>query len=736
LSQKTQPITKDSLREELSSFLEKFNRTGKSYDLILKAYEFAFDSHGDQKRKSGEPYIVHPVAVAISLVELNCDDATICAALLHDVIEDTDISSEDMQKVFGEEITSLVEGVTKLGKLNFKSSQEEQANNFRKMLLAIAKDMRVVLVKLADRLHNMKTLEYVSPEKQRIKAQETLDIFAPLANRFGLNAFKVELEDLCLRYLHPIGFEKVNSIIKSKKSEREAQVKIVKERIKEILKENKIEAEISGRAKHLYSVFRKLKKGANAIINMDQEHEIYDLLGIRILVNDVKDCYAALGVVHETFRPMPGRFKDYIAVPKSNFYQSLHTTVVTPYGKPLEVQIRTYEMHDIAENGIAAHWKYKESDGSNKADAKELEELSWVKQLVSWQSDVTDAEEYVDTVKKDILSQEVYILTPKGDVYTLPIGSTPIDFAYRVHSKIGDTCTGAKVNDKIVSINYKLRNGDLIEIITSKNAHPNLSWLNFVKTNQAKHKIKSWYKKQNKDRHLAVGKEMIEAEIAKEGTKDSIEQFMKSQEINDVAQKLNYKTPEDLIASVGSGDTTVTQVIAKLQGTKYGKEKVEQIPKLNKYKTKKAPSKGNEAEIPELDGLLYNIAKCCMPVPGEPVTGVISKGKGITIHRSHCNNLNQVEEDRLMELNWQSKSGKAYPANLTIEVVDRVGVIKDILTKTADAGINVVDFKVKSRPIDNVAILKMILQVSGNEELKDIQTSITNMTDVLKATRG
>ena len=731
MNQDITTITKDSLKQDLETFLFKHNRSSNSVNQILKAYEFAFDSHGDQKRKSGEPYIVHPIAVAKTLIELSCDDPTICAALLHDVMEDTEVSLEDMKKAFGEETTSLVDGVTKLGKLNFKSTEQEQANNFRKMLLAIAKDMRVVLVKLADRLNNMQTLDHLPEEKQKKIAQETLDIFAPLANRFGLNTIKIELEDLCLKYLHPIGYKKVNDIIKSKKSEREAQVKIVKERIRDILNQNNVEAKIEGRAKHLYSVFRKLKKGVKAVIDMEQEHEIYDLLGIRILVDDVKNCYAALGLVHENFRPMPGRFKDYIAVPKSNFYQSLHTTVVTPYGKPLEVQIRTHEMHEIAENGIAAHWHYKESDGSSKADTQEVEELTWVKQLISWQTDVQDAEEYVDTVKKDILSQEVYILTPKGDVYTLPIGSTPIDFAYRVHSKIGDTCTGAKVNVKIVTINYKLRNGDLIEIITGKNAHPNLSWLNFVKTNQAKHKIKSWYKKQNKDRHLAVGKEMLELEIGKEG----IDQFIKSTELEEVAQKLNYKTSEDLIASIGSGDTNASQIIAKLQGTKYGKEPKEQMPKLDKFKTRKAPTKGNEAEIPELDGLLYNIAKCCFPVPGEPVTGVISKGKGITIHRSHCNNLGQVEEERLMELNWQSKSNKSYPANLTIEVVDRVGVIKDILTKTADAGINVIDFKVKSRPADNVAVLKMIMHVTGNEELKDIQTSICNMTDVLKATR-
>ena len=459
--------------------------------------------------------------------------------------------------------------------------------------------------------------------------------------------------------------------------------------------------------------------------------EVYDLLGIRILVDSIEDCYAVLGLVHKHFRPMPGRFKDYIAVPKANLYQSLHTTVINPYGKPLEVQIRTYEMHDIAENGIAAHWHYKES-GSSEAEQKDLEELTWIRQLLSWQSDVEDATEYVDTVKKDILSQEVYILSPKGDVFTLPVDSTPIDFAYRVHSKVGDTCTGARVNGSIVSINYKLQNGDLVEVITSKNAHPNLSWLNFVKTNQAKHKIKSWYKTQNRDRHLAMGKEMMEERHGKEG----FEQFHKSPELQEVASRLNYKTSDDLIASVGSGDTTVAQVFHKLQGSKYGEQQEEEkIEKLLKIKPRKAPSRGEEAEIPELDGLLYNIAKCCMPIPGEAVMGVVSKGKGITIHRHNCHNLKQIEADRLMPINWNIKNTNTYPTHISIEVVDRVGIVKDILTLVADAEINIADFKVKERPSNNTALLRMILNVHGQDELNSIVSSINNMSDVLQVER-
>ncbi|MBT6843122.1 MAG: bifunctional (p)ppGpp synthetase/guanosine-3',5'-bis(diphosphate) 3'-pyrophosphohydrolase [Candidatus Melainabacteria bacterium] len=723
---------KPELKEELKKCLVSHKHDSEACQLVFKAFDFAFDKHIDQKRKSGQPYIIHPVAVAKTLIELDCDIATICAGLLHDVLEDTECSTIDIKEAFGEVIFQLVDGVTKLGRLNFKSSQEEQANNFRKMLLAIAKDVRVVLVKLADRLHNMQTLEHMPDEKRERIAQETLDIFAPLANRFGLHTLKIELEDLAFKHLHPEEYKKVKFVVNSKKEERETQVQVSKQKIQQILLKNDIKAEVYGRAKHFYSVFRKLRMPGTSIILEDLDQiEVYDLLGIRILVDDIQSCYAVLGLIHKHFRPMSGRFKDYIAVPKANLYQSLHTTVINPYGKPLEVQIRTREMHSIAENGIAAHWHYKEAGSSSKAGQEDLEELTWIRQLLSWQSDVEDAGEYVDTVKKDILSQEVYILSPKGDVFTLPVDSTPIDFAYRVHSKIGDTCTGARVNGSIVSINYKLQNGDLVEVTNSKNSHPNLSWLNFVKTNQAKHKIKSWYKTQNKDRHISIGKQMLEEKHGKEG----FEQFHQSKELEEIAARLNYTTTDDLIASIGSGDTTVAQVLHKLQGTKYGDKQEEKLDRFLKIKPRKAATRGEQAEIPELDGLLYNIGKCCMPIPGEAVMGVVSKGKGITIHRHNCHNLTQVETERLMQIQWNLKTGNVYPTNLAIEVVDRVGIVKDILTLVADAGINIADFKVKERPTNNTALLKVIFNVHGQEELNSIITAINNMTDVLSIER-
>ena len=462
---------KPQLEESLVKALVARKTEQADIDFVVQAFEFAFQQHIEQKRRSGEPYITHPVAVALSLIKLKCDKEAICAGLLHDVIEDTKTSSEELAKLFGEDVADIVDGVTKLNKLNFKSSEDEQATNFRKMLLAIAKDVRVVLVKLADRLHNMQTLHHLREEKQIKISKETLDIFSPLANRFGLRNIQIELEDLCLKYLHREEFSTIKELVKSKKHEREAQIQKLKIVIKEVLDDNSIQAEIQGRAKHFYSIFLKLKQKEVNLDSSEQVNDlpIYDLLGIRILVDNIKDCYAALGVIHETFRPMPGRFKDYIALPKSNMYQSLHTTVIIPWDqKPLEVQIRSYEMHEVAEHGIAAHWHYKDHS-STQADLSESEELKWLQQLVSWHTDVSEAKEYFFGVKNDVLTREVYILTPKGDVIALPMGSTPVDFAYKIHTRIGDTCTGAIVNEKMVSINYKLRNGDMVEIVTSKN---------------------------------------------------------------------------------------------------------------------------------------------------------------------------------------------------------------------------------------------------------------------------
>jgi GTP diphosphokinase / guanosine-3',5'-bis(diphosphate) 3'-diphosphatase len=715
------------LLKDLERDLKKQRRSQLDLELISRSLSFAYKRHKGQVRKSGEPYIVHPAAVAKILIELECDTSTICAGILHDVLEDTKTSIEEFKEEFGEEIYNLVDGVTKLGRLNFKSSKEAQANNFRKMLVAIAQDMRVVLVKVADRLNNMQTLEYLVPLKREQIARETLDIFAPLANRFGLGGIKAEFEDLAFKYLEEKKYIAIKNLVKGKKEERERQIRIVQEKIKQILDSNHIQAEIQGRAKHFYSIYKKLKKTGYQNFDELEDLPIYDLLGIRILVRNVKECYASLGLIHDAFTPVPGRFKDYIAMPKSNMYQSLHTTVVMPWGKPLEVQIRTHEMHEVAERGIAAHWHYKETGLSSQANKKELEKLGWIRQLLNWDTDLSDAEEYLELVKKDIFTQEVYILSPKGDVYSLPAGSCPIDFAYKVHTKVGNACIGAKVNEKIVPLNYRLRNGDLVEIITSKNTRPNLDWINFCKTNQAKHKIKSWYKKQNRDKHIAIAHELFEERFGK----DNLEQFIKSDELLKIAQRLNYKTTEDLLAAIGSGDNSVAQVEGKLQRFRKPKQETSPSDLADKFKTRRAPIRGAKAEIPELDGLLYNIAKCCMPIPGEEVIGVISRGKGITIHRSDCRNLKQVENERLMEIDWRTNSAKNYQCAINIEVIDRVGIVKDILTLVADEGINVQDFRVKERPSNNTALLRVILNINGLEQLKKICKSINNLSDVI-----
>ncbi len=722
---------KPQLIEELTHALHKKKRPQPEVDFILKAFEFAYQKHLNQVRRSGDPYITHPVAVAKTLIELNCDKEAICGCLLHDVIEDTRASVDDLKELFGTTVAEIVDGVTKLNKLNFKSTEDAQANNFRKMLLAIAKDVRVVLVKLADRLHNMQTLHFLRPDKQQRIASETLDVFAPLANRFGLRNIQMELEDLCLKFLHPKAYSLIKDLVKSKKLDREAQVQKLKVVIKQILDDNGIDADIQGRAKHFYSIYIKLCQKGTDLNSNDEvvEIPIYDLLGIRILVNNVKDCYAALGVIHETFRPMPGRFKDYVALPKSNLYQSLHTTVIIPWDqKPLEVQIRSYQMHDVAENGIAAHWNYKDEEGVSQANPKEAEELKWLKQLVSWHTDVSEAKEYFSGVKNDVLGQEVYILTPKGDVIVLPVDSTPIDFAYKIHTRIGDTCTGAIVNEKMVSINYKLQNGDMVEIITNKNSHPNLSWLNFIKTHQAKYRIKSWYKKQNKDRHNTLGEQLFTEHFGKADA----EKILKSEELLKIAHKLNYKNIEDLLSAIGSGDQSITQIETKLQSKK--PETVDH--QIEKFKTRKAPAQGEGADIPELDGLLYTIAKCCMPIPGETVIGTISKGKGITIHRADCYNVKQAEQERVMHINWTNREVRTYPARLNIEVVDRIGVVKDILTLIADEGINIKDFKVTERPTTTTALLKVTIDVNSQEHLRKLSQKIYNISDVLQVERS
>lgn len=703
----------------INHFLDKFSKLDRpkaDFEKIKKALDFACKLHGGQKRVSKEPYIIHPIAVAEILIDLNCDTETVCAGLLHDTLEDTAIDIVELEKEFGTEITKLVEGVTKIGKLSFVSTQEHQAENFRKMLMAIALDIRVVLVKIADRLHNMKTLNHLPVEKQKRIAQETLDIFAPLANRFGLNKAKNELEDLSFFYLEPDKYKEVERLVMGDREYSEKKIKEIMSKIKTEMDKTGIKAEIYGRPKHLYSIYKKMHRLGTK--------ELYDLLGIRILVDRERQCYEVMGIIHDLFRPIPGKFKDYIAIPKPNMYQSLHTAVVGPHGRPVEIQIRTEEMHQIAEYGIAAHWKYKESGSSKKADDMYDEKLSWIRQLIEWQSELKDPEEYVDAVKLDFLSDEVFILTPKGEVIDLPSNSTPVDFAYRIHTDIGNKCIGAKVNGRMVPLSTTLKNGDIVEIVTSKNAHPSLDWLNYVVTNSTKNKIRQWFKKQHKDVHIEQGKKLLASAFGE----NRVDEVLASPDFDEAINKLNRATREDLLASLGCGDVTISQLKGKLK--RFLPEETEPEEK-ELYVTEE-----REEEVAELDGMLHHLAKCCSPLPGEEIVGVVSKGKGITVHRNDCQNLDTVENERVIPIHWQGSQNKSYSAAIEVECIDRVGISRDILNKVADEKINVRDLRLIGRTTNDTAVIKIVVEVSDLYDLRKIMSSISRVSDVLNVFRS
>ena len=701
----------------INQFLEKFSKLDRpeaDYKKIKKALEFACRLHTGQKRISKEPYITHPLSVAEILIDLNCDTDTICAGLLHDTLEDTDIDVLKLESEFGPKIATLVEGVTKLGKLSFMSTKEHQAENFRKMLMAIALDVRVVLVKIADRLHNMKTLSHLPEEKQKRIAQETMDIFAPLANRFGLNKAKNELEDLSFFYLEPEKYKEVERIVIGDREYGEKKIKEIILKIKTELDKAGIKADIYGRPKHLYSIYRKMQRLGSK--------ELYDLLGIRIMVERERQCYEVMGIIHDIFRPIPGKFKDYIAIPKPNMYQSLHTAVVGPHGRPVEIQIRTEEMHQIAEYGIAAHWKYKEAGTSSKADDMQDEKLAWIRQLIEWQSDLKDPEEYLDAIKLDFFSDEVFILTPKGDVFDLPRNSTPIDFAYRIHTDIGNRCIGAKVNGRIVPLSTTLKNGDIVEVVTAKNAHPSLDWLNYVVTSSSKNKIRQYFKKQHRDVHIEQGKKLLDSAFGE----DKADKILASKEFLDAIQKLNRATKEDLLASLGCGDVTISQLKGKLKDI---------LPASEEKEARFVKEKTTE-EISALEGMLHQLAKCCSPLPGEDIVGVVSKGKGIIVHRNDCSNLDVVEEDRIINIQWQGREDKSYSAAIEVECLDRVGISRDILNKVADEKINVRDLRVVSRNTNDTAVLKIVVEVKDLYDLRKIMSSISRVGDVLNVFRS
>jgi RelA/SpoT family (p)ppGpp synthetase len=712
-------------------------------DLICRAFQFAYQLHQGQYRRSGEPYICHPVAVASLLHDLGGSAAMIAAGFLHDVVEDTDVTIEEIEQRFGSEVRRLVEGVTKLSKINFKSKTESQAENFRRMFLAMAQDIRVIVVKLADRLHNMRTLEFMPEEKRRRIALETREIFAPLANRLGIWRFKWELEDLAFKYLEPEAFRQIQQLVSEKRTAREERLAKVAEGLRQRLAEAGIRClDISGRPKHLYSIYQKMQR------QNKEFHEIYDLAALRIIVQTHEECYRALAVVHDAFRPIPGRFKDYIGLPKPNRYQSLHTGVIGPWGRPLEVQIRTLEMHRIAEYGIAAHWKYKETGSSSAGHLSAADEkFTWLRQLLEWQNDLKDAQEYLESVKDNLFEDDVYVFTPKGDLVALNAGSTPVDFAYRIHTEIGNHCAGARVNGKIVPLSTRLQNGDIVEIITQKNSHPSLDWLNFVRTSAAKNRIKQWYKRSRREENIARGREILEKELGKTG----FESFLKSEPMQAVAEKCNYHSVEDLLAGLGYGEVTLNlvlnrwrEVVKAQQPLANEAETIANLPTTAKTTLRDATTftsscRTTDSPIVGVEGLMYYLAKCCNPIPDEPIIGVVTRGKGISIHRQGCHNLEKVECERLVPVSWNPVSEnnvcpQTYQVNVQIEALDRVGVLKDILSRLSDQGINVRHANVKTA-FGQPALINLGIEIRDRAQLEHVFIQIKKMSDILNIRR-
>ena len=701
--------------EPLYEMLKAQNRPEQDIEEIKKAFEFAARLHNGQYRISEEPYIIHPVEVAKILTDLMVDKNTIKAALLHDVIEDTDTKPEEIRELFGDDVLSLVMGVTKLGKYQFKSKEERQAENFRKMFIAMANDVRVVFLKLADRLHNMRTLNYMAAAKQQRIAQETLDIFAPLANRLGIGKIKAELEDLSLRYLNPEKYFEIAQLVALKKAERDATIQVLIEKISQLLKQHKIKASISGRPKHYYSIYSKMKRLNIAF------HELYDISAVRVIVNSVNECYEVLGIIHSQFKPIPGRFKDYIAMPKSNMYRSLHTSVLGPKSKPIEVQIRTHEMHQVAEYGVAAHWKYKEK-GSQKAISNEDLKFTWMRKLAEMEKYVSNAEEYVESVKLDLFSDQVFAFTPMGDVIDLPVDATPVDFAFRIHTDVGFKITGALINGRIAQLDTKLKNGDIVEIMTSKNGTPRLDWLNFVVTKLAQSKIRQWYKKNQKEEHVVIGHNMLEAELGKA----RLDELVKSGEMKRIANAMNYTEPDELFAALGYGETTLNKITNRIK-----KPEDAAAPLINPSKAKKSKN-----DIVGLEGMLYSFAKCCTPIPGEPIVGVVTRSKGVSIHRIDCTCLDGIPEERIMNISWADEHlNKTYVASIRIDMQDKQGILRDLMIQVTECNTNIAYANIKSLPAKKIGIAEMGIEVDNINRLKDVIAKLQQIPEVISVKR-
>ncbi len=711
----------------------KANHPDAPLQMVEKAYQLAYNSHAGQLRVSGEDYICHPLGVANILADLQIDAVTISASLLHDVVEDTDVTLEKLEKEFGKEVAMLVDGVTKLSRIEYKSKEEQQLENYRKMFLAMAKDIRVVLIKLADRLHNMRTLKYMAPHKQQEISRETLEIFGPLAHRLGMSNIKWELEDLSFRFLEPDKYYRLVEQVKQKRKERERIVTEAIALMVERLDAVGITAEIQGRPKHFYSIYKKMKKSHKQDVS-----EIYDLSAIRIVVDSVKDCYGALGVVHTLWKPLPGRFKDYIAMPKSNGYQSLHTTVIGQSGQPLEIQIRTLEMHRISEYGIAAHWRYKE--GGKGAHKDTDQKLSWLRQLLEWHRDLRDPREFIESVKMDVFADEVFVFTPRGDVIDLPAGSVPIDFGYRIHTDVGHRCVGAKVNGKIVPLEYKLNNGDIVEIITSKhNNGPSRDWLNVIGSSETRNKIRQWFKKEKREENVAKGREMIERESKKLGY--DWRDLVKGDRLSEVAKKLNITSEDDLFEGLGYGGVTLHGVMSKLIEA-HKKELKSTTPPdvsamLAELKPKRPKSKVSHGILVKGEsGLMVRLARCCNPLPGDVIVGYITRGRGVSVHRDDCPNIlnNPEEYERMIEVNWDIPGDTLYKVSIEISGSDRPNLLSDIMMVAADAKITVSSLNAKVHK-NKTAVINMDIDIGNLSQLEHTMNKIRRVQDVFSVYR-
>ncbi|MBH8597223.1 MULTISPECIES: bifunctional (p)ppGpp synthetase/guanosine-3',5'-bis(diphosphate) 3'-pyrophosphohydrolase [unclassified Thermoactinomyces] len=698
--------------------------THEEVNQLERAYRFAEQAHRGQYRKSGEPYIHHPVQVAEILANLKMDVTTLIAALLHDVVEDTGVTLEQVEAEFGMAVRQLVDGVTKLKKrMRFKSNEEHQAENHRKMFVAMAQDIRVIIIKLADRLHNMRTLKYMPEHKQRQKSKETLEIFAPLAHRLGISKIKWELEDISLRYLNPQQYYRIVNLMKKKRAEREKYLDEIIHTLKERLRDNVNVLDISGRPKHIYSIYRKM-------VSQNKEfNEIYDLMAVRVIVESIRDCYAVLGIIHTIWKPMPGRFKDYIAMPKANMYQSLHTTVIGPKGEPIEVQIRTMEMHRTAEYGIAAHWAYKE--GTTVENSKFEEKLKWFREMMELQQETRDAQEFVESLKMDWFSDSVFVFTPKGDVIELPVGSVPLDFAYRIHTEIGNTCIGAKVNGKIVPLDYQLKTGDIVEILTSKHSYgPSQDWLNIVKSSHARSKIRNWFKKQRREESIAKGREMVEALLRKHDF--DVSEVLTTERIEEVTSKFNFHEADDLFAAVGYGGISTAQVVHRLtDGLKEQKPVVlPEVKSLPRHHRKV----DHGVRVKGVDNLLIRLSRCCNPVPGDDIDGYVTQGRGVTVHHSDCPNLKSVPEERRIAVEWDSNTSHQYPVDIEVTGFDRQGLLNDVLqvVNNANTQLSAVSAKTNRRGIASIHIR---IGIQNINHLQSVVERVKRVRDIYSVRR-